>query len=614
MTMGSTRFPRSALMFSCHRASSLIVVFLALATPASGPSATAQTLPPLFESGTPGAAPKGRPVLPHQARKARLRLEALDAPAFRLNLFANADRIAYRKHVEDHGGGRFTWVGTTDDGGIATFAVVNGVTTGTVYLDGRSFEIVPDEDGEHTIEELNAAAFPTEEGPGDMLDADMAPDAGGEGAVVTDVAAGDTVHEIGVMVLWTPAARSAAGGQANIESLILAAVTNANLAYGNSLVNARLKLVYSAEVPFTEAPSNMSGDLSALRGTTDGRIDDIHSLRDQHGADVVSLIGNGYAGAGYCGLGYLMSSPSTSFAASAFNVVDRTCAAGYLSFAHEVGHNQGLHHDPANAGSTPSYNYAYGYQDPGNAFRTVMSYGGATRVPYLSSPSVLYNGRVTGLSSQDNARALNNNAATVAAFKGGSATTAPTCSYSVSPTSLWFQSASGTASVTVTTSSGCNWSSASGSSWASVFGSGSGSGTATVSVTSNASNSRSASVSVAGQTVAVSQAAATTTSCSYSVTPASLSFTSAGGNATVSVSTTAGCLWTASGSTSWATVSGSGNGDGTATVSVSATNGGGRTGIVTVAGTPVSVSQSGATKGGKNGSDGGSPPGGGNKK
>lgn len=493
-------------MSTRRRACSLLIVaLLAPAMPGSGLSVSAQSLPTLFESGRPGARLTKRPVRPHQARKAKLRLEALNVPAFRLNLFDNADRIAYRTRVDDHGSGRYSWLGTTDDGGIVSFAVVAGVTTGTVYLDGRSFEIIPDADGEHTIEELNAAAFPTEEGPDGVLEADMVPDAGGDG-VVSGMAAGDTLPEIGVMVLWTPAARSAAGGQANIESLILAAVNNANLSYTNSLVNARLKLVYSAEVAFTETPSNMSGDLSALRGSTDGKADNIHALRDQYGADIVSLIGNGYAGAGYCGLGYLMSSPSTSFASNAFNIVDRTCAAGYLSFAHEVGHNQGLHHDPSNAGSTPSYNYAYGYQDPGGAFRTVLSYGGATRVPYLSSPSVLYGGRVTGTSSQDNARALSNTAATVAAFRGGSGSTATACSYSVSTTAVSFAATAGSASVTVSTANGCTWASSSGS-WATVTGSGSASGVATVSVPANTGAARTTFVVVAGTTVNVSQAA-----------------------------------------------------------------------------------------------------------
>jgi hypothetical protein len=568
----------------------LAAVLLVFATPVTTERMTAQSLPTLFESGRPGAQPTARPVRPHQARKARLRLEALNAPAFRLNLFDNADRVAYRTRVQEHGNGRYSWLGTTDDGGIVSFAVVDGVTTGTVYLDGRSFEIIPDADGEHTIEELNAAAFPTEEGPGAVLEPDMAADAGGDGAV-TAVTAADGLTEIGVMVLWTPAARTAAGGQANIQSLILAAVTNANLAYANSLVNARLKLVYSAEVAFAETPSNMSGDLSALRGSTDGKADGIHALRDQYGADIVSLVGNGYASAGYCGLGYLMSSPSTAYASNAFNIVDRTCAVGNLSFAHEVGHNQGLQHDPGSAGGAPSYTYAYGYQDPSGAFRTVLSYGSATRIPYLSSPVVFYNGRVTGTGSQDNARALNNNAAIVAAFKAGSSTT-PSCSYSVSPTSLSFQSGGGSLTVAVTASSGCSWTSSSGSAWASVSGSGSGSGSATVTAVSNSGGARSATVTVAGVTVAVNQAAPAT--CSYTVSPTSLSFQAGAGTASVSVTTTAGCSWTSSSGTAWAGVSGSGSGSGTATVSVASNSGGARSAAVTVAGRVVSVSQAAA--------------------
>ena len=46
-----------------------------------------------------------------------------------------------------------------------TFAVVKGVATGTVFLDGRSFEITADPDGDYTIAELNAAAFPADADP-----------------------------------------------------------------------------------------------------------------------------------------------------------------------------------------------------------------------------------------------------------------------------------------------------------------------------------------------------------------------------------------------------------------------------------------------------------------
>ena len=85
---------------------------------------------------------------------------------------------------------------------------------------------------------------------------------------------------------------------------------------------------------------------------------------------------------------------------------------------------------------------------------------------------------------------------------------APTCAYSVSPTTLSAPAAGTTASVTVTTSAGCAWTTASGAGWASVSpASGSGAGSATVTVSSNSGSSgRNTTVTVAGQAIPVSQA------------------------------------------------------------------------------------------------------------
>ena len=496
-------------------AQAFILALFASAPGVIGPTAaSAQILPRLFEAGEPGARPAARLVRPHQARKARLRLSVLDQPALVLNLFDNAERVATRVKVERHGKDRAVWHGRTDDGGIATFAVVRGVATGTVFLDGRSFEITSDGKGAYDIAELNAAAFPAELDPvGDFDLLDTASEPSGTSGAATLLA--DGLTEIDVMVLWTPAARNKVGGTvASIESLVLASVANTNLSYESSGVNARLRLVHAAEVAFTEAPTNIHGDLGALSGTTDGRLDHIHALRNEHAADIVTLIGSGYVSGGTCGVGYLMQSASVSFASMAFNVIDQQCAAGYLSYAHEVGHNQGLHHDPANTGgSTAVYPYAYGYQDPGGSFRTVLSYGSATRVPILSAPGLLYNGRPTGTSSQDNARALNTTAATVSAFRSSDTSTPPpppppppACTFSVSTTSLSFQAPGGSLAVAVSASGDCSWTSSS-SSWASVSGSGAGSGTATVTVGANSGKTRNTSVVVAGVTVKVSQAA-----------------------------------------------------------------------------------------------------------
>jgi hypothetical protein len=133
-----------------------------------------------------------------------------------------------------------------------------------------------------------------------------------------------------------------------------------------------------------------------------------------------------------------MSTNSTSFAPYAYGVVSSTCLSNQ-SLAHEVGHVQGLMHDRTNAGSwTPVYPYAYGYRrcvSDGTGFRDVMSYScsGAPRVLNFSNPNVNYNGYATGVSyemdaanSAENARALNNTAATVAAFRSStSAAAAP---------------------------------------------------------------------------------------------------------------------------------------------------------------------------------------------
>jgi hypothetical protein len=554
------------------------------------PGAFAQGPPALFESASPNARASERAQrTAHQARMARLRLEALDLPSVRLNLFDNADRIAYRTAFERVGGDKALWHGRTDDGGTVALAVVSGMVSGAVFLDGRTFEITPYTDGDHVITELNPAAFPTEDAPIDGLD--LAGDEGVSAVASASSATADGSSQMDVMVLWTPAARHAVGGTtAGIESVVLAAIANANLAYSNSGVSARLNLVYSGEVSFSEG--SIQSDLSTLTTSGDGVLDSVHTLRQQHGADVVTLLGSGYTAAGSCGIGYIMQSASTAFAPYAFNIVDQSCAVGNLTYAHEVGHNQGLQHDPGNAAAAPSYAYAYGYQDPGNVFRTVMSYGGAPRIAHFSSPATSFNGRPTGTTDQDNARALRNNAAVVAGFKSSSSST-PSCSYSVSPTALSFSAASGTATVTVTTTSGCTWNSTSGASWAAVSGSGTGSGTATVTVSVNGTSSRSAVVTIAGKSVTVSQAA-DVVSCSYSVTPTSLAFGAAAGSAVVSVSTSAGCSWTTSSGSSWAAVTGGKTGAGSVTVSVVTNSGGSRTANVTVAGRSVTVTQAAA--------------------
>ena len=240
--------------------------------------------------------------------------------------------------------------------------------------------------------------------------------------------AGDAASQIDVMVIWTPAARTAAGGTSAIQSLVDLAVANANTSYANSAVTQRLRLVFSGELPLTEGIC-----FNRSHPTFPGRRTVISTrsttLRNTYGADIVTPARHRANG---CGMGYLMSLVSTGFAL-AFNVVDRACAAGNLTYAHELGHNMGLQHDPNNASSNPAYTYAYRYQHPAGAFRTVMAYpcptGSCPRLMYFANPSVSYSGMPTGTASQNTALALNNTASTVANFRQA---VTGSCSYSLS--------------------------------------------------------------------------------------------------------------------------------------------------------------------------------------
>lgn len=88
------------------------------------------------------------------------------------------------------------------------------------------------------------------------------------------------------------------------------------------------------------------------------------------------------------------------------------------------------------------------------------------------------------------------------------------------------------------------------------------------------------------------------TSCTYSISPTSQSFGAAGGSGTVTVTAAGGCSWIATSNASWITITSgnSGTGSGTVTYSVAAnTSTSSRTGTLTIAGQPFTVTQAGAS-------------------
>ena len=200
--------------------------------------------------------------------------------------------------------------------------------------------------------------------------------------------------EIDVAVVYTPAARDAAGGVAAIEAEIDLMVAETNQAYETSGVNHRVMLADRSEVPYAET-GNGDLDLDRLRDPSDGHLDSVHALRDRVGADLVHLI-VGEAD-DICGLAY--RGPGV------FGLTVQGC--GGLAFAHELGHNMGLLHDRYQelhgAGRTLLAHPAYGYVNrrafesgapPSSRWFTIMGYPAQCddaglscgRLPAFSSP------------------------------------------------------------------------------------------------------------------------------------------------------------------------------------------------------------------------------------
>ena len=351
-----------------------------------------------------------------------------------LNLFPDVVLTAERESAQTTRDGRVIWIGRVPGEQDSRVSLVagGGVLVGNITLPRGMYQIRLAGQDAHVIYEIDPAFTPPPEIESSAFDVPPDPAA----PPVLPLAPSTVPVGIDVMVVWSPAARTAAGGTTAMQNLVNLAVAETNTAYNNSLINQQLTLVHATEVTYTEA--GFSTDLTRLTNQSDGFIDQVHTLRNQYGADEVALIIND---ASSCGLAWLMTTPAASFESNAFSVTHWDCATGYYSFGHELAHNMGSTHDRPNAGGSGSYSYSYGYQDlsPTDSFRTVMGYaagcpGACPRIQYFSNPDVNYHGRPTGIdesapNSANNALSLNNTAPIVAAWRssvGPSPTSTPT--------------------------------------------------------------------------------------------------------------------------------------------------------------------------------------------
>ncbi len=307
--------------------------------------------------------------------------------------------------------GRVVVSGRLEPGTRGHFAIaVNGTALAGYIVDGSgtTYRIGTAPDGRALVEQVDVAAL--------QSCASAAPVA----PVAHDgIAAGtcDDGSVIDVLVVYTQAARNAAGGVAAIEAEIDVMVEFNNVAFVSSLVDTTWNLVYVWGLGPGVNPS-----LAELTSPNDGVADGVHALRDAYGADQVALI---IAGQGGVANGLFNLDPASE--ATAFTLSGRESAPVVLS--HEIGHNLGCCHPVGAGGGCPLeggllFPYSNGHTftgDSGMFWGTVMA--GGNDLQHFSNPDVVFDGQSTGIEpglkhpGADNALTINLSKLTVSNWR-----------------------------------------------------------------------------------------------------------------------------------------------------------------------------------------------------
>merc|ERR1719450_1849589 len=190
---------------------------------------------------------------------------------------------------------------------------------------------------------------------------------------MADQGVSDTTTHVtySVMIYYTP---SFAAVTADIPGFVDQALAETNQGYANSDIPLTITKLCIEEATiddiadtstFISTFANMKGSTSALRNT----------------ADAAYLLAVDFNS---CGVGYL----ATYDSGWTISIAQKSCALGYYTFAHELGHNFGCHHDAVNADNT-YFSYGHGHHiEQGSAskgFRTILAYSASnhqTRVNY----------------------------------------------------------------------------------------------------------------------------------------------------------------------------------------------------------------------------------------
>ena len=237
-------------------------------------------------------------------------------------------------------------------------------------------------------------------------------------------AAADPV--IDLMVVYTPAAKTNAGGASAISALVDAAVVEANTVLANSRAAASFRLVYRGEVAGYTEVGDGTHDLAELSqglASTNASIVAVASARTTYGADLVCMVTEGML-TNRTGVSILNDFDDADLA---FSVVKRSALTnGTYAMIRELGRNLGCQYDRvfAQTDFIPQDDpYAYGYTFVGTdtvVYSTVEVVGTNLCCGLFSNPSITNDGVAAGTPTNNNVLTLSIHAPAAVSFLSSS--------------------------------------------------------------------------------------------------------------------------------------------------------------------------------------------------
>lgn len=373
--------------------------------------------------------------------------------------------FAYQRHVE-HSSGDWTWFGHSVGGADGVEAILtfgkDAVFGNIGRADGEALRLYSQQ-GRSWLVETDVSALSAQGSARPLGDDFLVPPKRTRPRPTTarvptamaasaEAAVADSGNVVDLVLGYTSGFAAALGGQSQAMTRLNYLVDVNNQAFANAQVVAQVRLLGALQVTYSDATSNddaleeLTGFKAPSTQTTPApAFTELRALRDQLGADVVSLVRkfNTPENEG-CGIAWLIGGgqsgidPADEF--FAYSVVSdgtdqgadgKTYFCRDETLAHEIGHNMGSAHDRDTADGDDNvlqaneyglFPYSFGYKTSvgtGN-FYTVMAYGESGQIRYrtFSNPRITYcGGFACGTADADNVRSLAQAIPVVAAFR-----------------------------------------------------------------------------------------------------------------------------------------------------------------------------------------------------